>query len=122
MKRDTLFKHKEVVVTREESMGDTIEYQKLLEPPTKQKQNSKGRKIDVICGQCNKLGHSKEQYHWNPYNSNNKLKDKEVVVNGISAQHVGTRIMSSKKGSHGKVNKSSSIIYHCFICNFMFIA
>jgi hypothetical protein len=36
MKKDALFEHKEVVVTYEESMGNTNEYQKLLEPPTKQ--------------------------------------------------------------------------------------
>jgi len=36
MKRDTLFEHKEVVVICEESMGDAIDYQKLLKPLTKQ--------------------------------------------------------------------------------------
>jgi hypothetical protein len=36
MKRDTFFEHKKIVVTCEESMGDANEYQKLLEPPTKQ--------------------------------------------------------------------------------------
>jgi hypothetical protein len=35
MERDTLFKHKEVVITCEERMGDTNEHRKLLEPPTK---------------------------------------------------------------------------------------
>jgi hypothetical protein len=30
-------------------MGDANEYQKLLEPPTKQEKSIKGRKIDVIC-------------------------------------------------------------------------
>jgi len=45
----------------------------------------------VICGQCNKLGHSKERCHWNPNNPNNKLKDeKEVAVNGVFAQPNGT--------------------------------
>jgi hypothetical protein len=34
-KKDTLFKHKEVVVTCEKNMGDANEYQKLLELPTK---------------------------------------------------------------------------------------
>jgi hypothetical protein len=48
MKRDTLFEHKEVAITCEESMGDTNEYQKLLEPTTEQKKVSKGRWIDVI--------------------------------------------------------------------------
>ncbi len=62
-------------------------YQKLLEPPTKQKKASKGKRIDVICGQCNKPRHSKECCHWNLNNPNNKLKDKkEVVVNGVLAQ------------------------------------
>jgi hypothetical protein len=32
MKRDTLFEHKEVAITCEESMGNTNEYQELLEP------------------------------------------------------------------------------------------
>jgi hypothetical protein len=48
---------------------------------------SEGRRIDVICGQCNKLGHSKEHCHWNLNNLNNKLKDKkEVKVNGVPTQ------------------------------------
>jgi hypothetical protein len=33
MKRDTLFEHKESIVTFEETMVDVEEYQKLLEPP-----------------------------------------------------------------------------------------
>jgi hypothetical protein len=63
MKRDTFFEHKEVVITREESMGDANEYQKLLEPPTKQKKASKGRRTNVIYNQCNKPRHSKEHCH-----------------------------------------------------------
>jgi hypothetical protein len=35
MKKDTLFKHKKVVITCEESMGNANEYWKLLKPPTK---------------------------------------------------------------------------------------
>jgi hypothetical protein len=58
MKKDTLFEHKEATITCEESMGDTNEYQKLLEPPIKQEKNSKGRRTNVICGQCNKPKHS----------------------------------------------------------------
>jgi hypothetical protein len=54
MKRDILFEHKEVAVICEESMGNTNEYWKLLEPPTKQKKVSEGRQMDVIYGQCNK--------------------------------------------------------------------
>jgi hypothetical protein len=57
MKKDALFEHKEVVVTYEESMGNTNEYQKLLEPPTKEEKASKGRQTYVIYVQCNKLGH-----------------------------------------------------------------
>jgi hypothetical protein len=34
-KKDTLFEHKELAITYEESMGDANEYHKLLEPPTK---------------------------------------------------------------------------------------
>jgi hypothetical protein len=41
MKKDILFEDKEVAVTFEESMGDTNEYQNLLEPPTKQEKASK---------------------------------------------------------------------------------
>jgi hypothetical protein len=35
MKKDTLFKYKEVVVTCEEIMGDANEYRKLIESLTK---------------------------------------------------------------------------------------
>ncbi len=49
MKKDTLFKHKEVVITCEENMGNANEYWKLLEPLTKQEKVSKGRKTYVIC-------------------------------------------------------------------------
>ncbi len=35
MKRDTLSKHKEAIVTCEKSIRNANEYQKLLEPPTK---------------------------------------------------------------------------------------
>jgi hypothetical protein len=91
MKKDTLFEHKEVVITCEECMGDANEHQKLLEPPTKQEKVSEGRIIDVIYGQCYKSRHSKECCHWNLDNSNNKLKDKKkVVVNGVLAQLGGT--------------------------------
>jgi hypothetical protein len=64
----------------------------LLEPLTKQKKVSKGRKTNMICGQCNKLGHSKECCNWNLNKSNKKLKDKnEVVVNGVFVQPSGTK-------------------------------
>ncbi len=43
MTRDTLFEHNETIVTCEESIGNTNEYQNLLEPPTKQEKVSKGR-------------------------------------------------------------------------------
>ncbi len=91
------------------------EYWKLLEPPTKQKKVSKGRRIDVIYGQCNKLGHSKECCHWNPNNSNNKLKDKkEVEMNGVPTQPGDTWNKSDNKRGHRKANKCGSIIYHSF--------
>jgi hypothetical protein len=76
MKRDNLFKHKEVAVICEENMGDANEYQKLVKPPTKQEKVNKGRRTYVIYSQCNKLKHSKEHCHWNLHNPNNKLKDK----------------------------------------------
>jgi hypothetical protein len=54
-------------------------------------------------------------------NPNNKLKDKkEVVVNGILTQiGGGTRNKSSNKRCREEVNKFGSIIYHCFIYNFI---
>jgi hypothetical protein len=86
-------------------MGDANEYQKLMEPPTKQENASKGRKTHVIYGECNKLGHSKEHCHWNPNNPNNKLKyKKEVAMNGILAQLGGTRNKSSNKRGRGEEN------------------
>jgi hypothetical protein len=67
-------------------MGDANEYYKLLEPPTKQEKVSERKQRNVIYGQCNKLRHSKEHYHYNLYNSNNKHKDKkEVTMNGVLA-------------------------------------
>jgi hypothetical protein len=48
MKRDTLFEHKEDAITCEESIGNTNEYQKLLEPPTKQEKANEGRQTYVI--------------------------------------------------------------------------
>jgi hypothetical protein len=44
MKKDTLFKQKEATTTCEKSMNIANEYQKLLEPPTKQIFLSKGDK------------------------------------------------------------------------------
>jgi hypothetical protein len=44
-------------------MGDTNEYQKMLEPPTKQEKASEGRRTYVIYGQCNIPGHSKKHCH-----------------------------------------------------------
>jgi hypothetical protein len=43
MKRDTLFKHKEAAIICEEKMGNANEYQKLLEPLTKQKNIVEGK-------------------------------------------------------------------------------
>ncbi len=118
MKKDNLFKHKEVAITCEESMGDTNEYQKLKKPPTKQEEASKGMRTNVIYDQCNKLKHSKEHCHWNPNSPNKKIKNKkEVVVNGVSAQPGNIINKFDNKGGHGKVTKSGSIIYHCFISN-----
>jgi hypothetical protein len=101
-------------------MGDTNEYQILLEPPTKREKANEGRRIDVIYNRCNKPRHSKECCHQNTNNPNNKLKDKnEVIVNGILAQPGGAKNKSSNKANRKEVNKSSSIIYCCFICNFV---
>ncbi len=116
MKRDTLLKHKEAIVTCEESIRNANEYPKFFKPPIKQEMTSKGQRIDMIYGQCNKLRHSKECCHWNPNNPN---KEKiEVVVNGVSAQPSDIGNKYSNKGDHKEVNKFGSIIYHCFICNF----
>jgi hypothetical protein len=100
MKKDTLFEHKEDAVTYEESMGNANEYQKLLEPPTKQEKASEGRQMYVIYDECNKQRHSKEHCHWNQDNLNNKLKDtNEVTINGILAQiNGGTRNKFGNKG------------------------
>ncbi len=43
MKKNTLFKHKEIVVTYEENMKNANEYQKLLEPSTKQEKVNEGK-------------------------------------------------------------------------------
>jgi hypothetical protein len=49
----------------------------------------------------------------------NVKKKKEVTMNGILAQPSGTWNKFDNKGGHRKANKSSSIIYYCFICNFI---
>ncbi len=51
MKKDTLFEHKKIAVTCEESMGDANEYKKLLKSPIEQEKASKGRWTNVIYGQ-----------------------------------------------------------------------
>jgi hypothetical protein len=66
-------------------MSDTNEYEKLLEPPSTLEKIANSKNNELIWGQCKKLGHTKECYHWNPKNSNNLLKEKkEVQVNDIS--------------------------------------
>ncbi len=57
--------------------------------------------------------------HQNHDNPNNKFKNKNlVVVNGVSTQFSGgIRHKFNNKCNRGKVNKSCSIIYRCFICN-----
>jgi len=41
-------------------------------------------------------------------------------MNGVSAQiNGGTRNKSSNKGSWGEINKSGSIIFQCFVYNFI---
>jgi hypothetical protein len=94
-------------------MGNANEYQKLLEPLAKMRRLAKEGGQMWFCDQCNKLGHSKECCQWSLDNPNNKFKNKEVVVTGISAQSgggIGNK--SGNKGGHGKTNKSSSIIYY----------
>jgi hypothetical protein len=48
MKPNSLFKHKEVVVTCEENMGDPTKCQKLLEP-SKLDRNNDGKHTDLVC-------------------------------------------------------------------------
>jgi hypothetical protein len=66
-------------------MGDVNEYKRILEPPIKLKKTNDGKQIDMICGQCNKLGHLQQRCQWNLENLNNKLKDKKMfLMNEIS--------------------------------------
>jgi len=55
MKCNSLFEHKEVVVIYEESMGDPIEYQKLLEP-SKLDINNDGKHTNLVCSQSKNKG------------------------------------------------------------------
>ncbi len=75
----------------------------------------------MIYDECNKWRHSKEHCHWNQDNLNNKFKDtNEVTINGILAQiNGGTRNKFGNKRDCREANKSDSIIYCCFICNFV---
>ncbi len=63
MKWNTLFEHKESIVTYEETMADAEEYQKLLEPPKKPKKAPNNNQIERICGFYHKPRHLKEFYH-----------------------------------------------------------
>jgi hypothetical protein len=72
MKPNSLFEHKEAIVTCEENMGDPMEYQKFLEPPKPEKNND-GKRTNLVYSQCKKHGHNKEHCHWNPKNPNNWL-------------------------------------------------
>jgi hypothetical protein len=60
-------------------MGDANEYGQLLEPPPKLKKIVDSKKSELGCGQCKKSGHTKECYHWNLENWNNRLKEKNEV-------------------------------------------
>jgi len=77
MKQDTLFDHKESVITCEKTMANGKEYWKLLEPSKKLKKALNNIWIEKMCGFYHKPGHLKENYHWNLENPNNKLKDKK---------------------------------------------
>ncbi len=54
MKNDTLFHHKEVIITCEESMGDVNDYPKLLEPRAKFEKSTKSKRANVICNHYHK--------------------------------------------------------------------
>ncbi len=98
MKQDTLFEHKESVITCEETMADGEEYWKLLEPLKKLKKTLDNIQIEKMCGFYHKPRHLKERYHWNLENPNNKLKDKiEVLVNIICSP--------TRKGMNGNHEK-----------------
>ncbi len=77
MKQDTLFEHKEFVVTCEEIMANAKEYKKLLQLPKIPKKTPSNTWNERMCSFYHKLGHLKEHCHWNPNNPNNKLKDKK---------------------------------------------
>jgi hypothetical protein len=62
MKPNSLFEHKEVGVTCEESMGDPTKYQKLLEPSKLDRSND-GKHTNLVCSHCKKHGHNKEHCH-----------------------------------------------------------
>ncbi len=98
MKQDTLFEHKEYVITCEETMVDGEEYQKLLEPSKKLKKALDNIQIEKMCGFYHKPGHLKELCHWNLENLNNKLKDKKEVLVNIVCSHVG----KGMNGNHEK--------------------
>jgi hypothetical protein len=117
MKQNTIFKHKESMVTCEEIMANVKEYQKLLEPLKILEKAPDNTQIEKMYNFCHKLGHIIECCHWNPKNPNNKLKDKKkVLVNEVSPQ--AGRGMNGNHGKQRNQNQGSSSIYHCFICNY----
>jgi hypothetical protein len=70
IKRNSLFEHKEVAVTCEESMGNPTEYQKFLELLKSDISNDE-KCTNLVCSQCKKKGHNKQHCHWNLDNPNN---------------------------------------------------
>jgi hypothetical protein len=63
MKQNNLFKHKESIVTYQETMADAKKYQKLLEPLKKPKRAPNNTRIERMCDFCHKPKHLKELYH-----------------------------------------------------------
>ncbi len=116
MKQNTIFEHKESMVTCEEIMVN-VEYQTLLESSKKPEKKLDNIRIKKTCNFCHKLGHIKYCCHWNPKNSNNKLKENNNnLVNKVSLQ--AWRGTNGNHEKQGKQNQGSSLIYCCFICNY----
>jgi hypothetical protein len=86
MKQDIILYHEEVAIGHENMLEMHTTTKKLLEPFTSQKVSHtiESRKIDVICAQCKKPRHVKE----NLDNSNKNLKEKNYLplANEITKQ------------------------------------
>ncbi len=90
----------------------------MLDSPTKLEKTQGNTRNEKMCSFYYKPMYLKECGHWNSMNPNKNLKDKkEVLVNDVCPQIA--RGMGDNHNKQGNRNQGGSIVYCCFICNFV---